>query len=46
VAVGSELVDGKTVQEGRFEVIEERARQYVAAIAKARAEMRPGTPIS
>ena len=39
VAVGSELVDGKTVQEGRFEVIEERARQFVAAISKARAEM-------
>jgi 2-dehydro-3-deoxyphosphogluconate aldolase / (4S)-4-hydroxy-2-oxoglutarate aldolase len=37
VAVGSELVDGKTVAEGRFEVIEERARQYVAAIAAARA---------
>ena len=40
VAVGGELVDAKSVKEGRFEVIEERARQYLAAIAKARAEMK------
>jgi 2-dehydro-3-deoxyphosphogluconate aldolase/(4S)-4-hydroxy-2-oxoglutarate aldolase len=40
VAVGSELVDAKTVKEGRFDIIENRARQYLAAIAKARAEMR------
>lgn len=40
VAVGSELVDGKTVAEGRFDVIEERARQYLAAIARARSEIR------
>jgi 2-dehydro-3-deoxyphosphogluconate aldolase / (4S)-4-hydroxy-2-oxoglutarate aldolase len=39
VAVGGEMVDAKTVKEGRFEVIEERARQYLAVIAKARAEM-------
>ncbi len=38
VAVGSELVDGKTVKEGRYDVIEERARQYLAVIAKARSE--------
>ena len=37
VAVGGELVDAKTIQEGRFEVFEERARQYLDAIAKARA---------
>ncbi|MBZ5585669.1 MAG: bifunctional 4-hydroxy-2-oxoglutarate aldolase/2-dehydro-3-deoxy-phosphogluconate aldolase [Acidobacteriia bacterium] len=36
VAVGSELVDARSVQEGRFDIIEERARQYVAAVAKAR----------
>ncbi len=36
VAVGSELVDAASVREGRFDVIEERARQYVAAVAKAR----------
>src|ERR1051325_10333309 len=39
VAVGSELVDGKTIAEGRLDVIEERARQYLAVIAKSRAEM-------
>jgi len=40
VAVGAELVDAKTVKEGRFDVIEERARQYLAAIARARSEMK------
>jgi 2-dehydro-3-deoxyphosphogluconate aldolase/(4S)-4-hydroxy-2-oxoglutarate aldolase len=40
VAVGSELVDAKTVKEGRFDIIENRARQYLAAIVQARAEMR------
>lgn len=39
VAVGGELVDAASVKEGRWDVIEERARQYLAAIAKARAEM-------
>src|SRR5271165_3817668 len=37
IAVGGELVDGKSIAEGRFDVIEERARQYLAAVAKARA---------
>src|SRR5947208_996089 len=37
VAVGGELVDAKTIQEGRFEVFEQRARQYLDVIAKARA---------
>jgi 2-dehydro-3-deoxyphosphogluconate aldolase / (4S)-4-hydroxy-2-oxoglutarate aldolase len=41
VAVGGELVDSKIVKDGRFDVLEDRARQYLAAIAKARAEMRP-----
>ena len=36
VAVGSELVDAKTIKEGRFDIIENRARHYLAAIAKAR----------
>src|SRR6266536_3564891 len=36
VGVGGELVDAKAVKEGRFEVIEERARQYLGAIAKVR----------
>jgi 2-dehydro-3-deoxyphosphogluconate aldolase/(4S)-4-hydroxy-2-oxoglutarate aldolase len=40
VAVGGELVDAKTVKEGRFDIIENRARQYLAAIVQARAEMR------
>jgi 2-dehydro-3-deoxyphosphogluconate aldolase/(4S)-4-hydroxy-2-oxoglutarate aldolase len=39
VAVGAELVDAQSIREGRLEVIEERARKYLAAIAKARAEM-------
>jgi len=38
VAVGGELVDAKTIKEGRYDVIEDRARQYLAAVAKARAE--------
>lgn len=40
VAVGAELVDAKSVKDGRFDVIEERARQYLAAIARARSEMK------
>src|SRR5215472_8230601 len=36
--VGGELVDNKWVAEGRFDVIEDRARKYLAAIAKARSE--------
>jgi hypothetical protein len=39
--VGGELVDGKSVAEGRFDVIEDRARQYLAAITRARMEMKP-----
>jgi 2-dehydro-3-deoxyphosphogluconate aldolase/(4S)-4-hydroxy-2-oxoglutarate aldolase len=39
VAVGGELVDARSIQEGRFDIIENRARQYLAAIAKARSEM-------
>ena len=38
VAVGGELVDAKSIKEGRYDVIEERARQYLAAVKKARAE--------
>jgi 2-dehydro-3-deoxyphosphogluconate aldolase / (4S)-4-hydroxy-2-oxoglutarate aldolase len=39
VGVGGELVDAKCIKEGRFDVIEERARQFLAAVAKARADM-------
>ena len=38
VAVGGELVDAKTIREGRYDLIEDRARQYLAVVAKARAE--------
>ncbi len=38
--VGGELVDNKSVVEKKFDVIEERARQYLAAIARARSEMK------
>ena len=37
VAVGGELIDAKTIQEGKYEVFEERARQYLAEVKKARA---------
>src|SRR3984893_18257808 len=39
VAVGGELVDAKTIKEGKFDVVEERARQFLAVIAAARAEL-------
>ncbi len=39
VAVGGELVDPKLIKEGRYDEMEARARLYLAAIAKARAEM-------
>lgn len=39
VAVGGELVDAKTIKEGRYEVFTERARQYLEVIRKARSEM-------
>lgn len=42
VAVGGELVDAKTIREGRYEVFTERAQKYLAVIAKAREEMKSG----
>jgi 2-dehydro-3-deoxyphosphogluconate aldolase / (4S)-4-hydroxy-2-oxoglutarate aldolase len=36
VGVGSELVDGKTVAAGKYEVFTERARQFTKKIAEAR----------
>ena len=36
IAVGSNLVDAKTVGEGRWDVLEERARQFAAAVQGAR----------
>ncbi len=40
VAVGGELVDGKSIAAGRYDVIEDKAREYLQVIAKARAEMK------
>jgi 2-dehydro-3-deoxyphosphogluconate aldolase/(4S)-4-hydroxy-2-oxoglutarate aldolase len=40
VAVGGELVDAKTIKEGKYEVFEERARQFLEVVSKARAEMK------
>src|SRR5512133_2223786 len=40
VAVGGELVDAKSIREGRYDVIEERSRQYLAVIARARTEIK------
>lgn len=40
VAVGSELIDAKTIAEGKFEVFEERARQYLDIVRKTRAGMK------
>ena len=42
VAVGGELIDPKSIQEGKYEVFEERAKQYLAAVRKARAEINAG----
>jgi len=39
VAVGGELVDAKLIRENRYDEMESRARQYLQAIARARAEM-------
>jgi len=36
VAVGGELVDARLIEQKRYDLIEEKARQYVAAIAQAR----------
>jgi 2-dehydro-3-deoxyphosphogluconate aldolase/(4S)-4-hydroxy-2-oxoglutarate aldolase len=40
VAIGGELVDAKLIKENRYDQIEERARQYLSVIAKARDEMK------
>ncbi|MDX2269629.1 MAG: bifunctional 4-hydroxy-2-oxoglutarate aldolase/2-dehydro-3-deoxy-phosphogluconate aldolase [Bryobacter sp.] len=37
VAVGGELIDAKTIAEGKFEVFTERARQYLQVVKEARA---------
>lgn len=40
VAVGAELIDSAHIREGRYEVFEERARRFLEAVRKARAEMK------
>lgn len=40
VAVGSELVDAKTIKEGRFDVIEQRAAQYLQIVRATRDELK------
>src|SRR3954453_6688789 len=39
VPVGGELVDAQTIKEGRYEVFEDRARQYLELVRKTRSEM-------
>src|SRR5438445_7880281 len=39
VAVGGELIDPQSIKEGKYEIFEARAKQYLACVAKARAEM-------
>jgi len=39
VAVGGELIDAQTIRDGKFEIFEERARQYLAIVKKTRSEM-------
>ncbi len=39
VAVGGELVDAQTIKEGKYEVFEARAAQYLEVVRKTRAEM-------
>jgi 2-dehydro-3-deoxyphosphogluconate aldolase / (4S)-4-hydroxy-2-oxoglutarate aldolase len=40
VAVGGELVDNKSIAQGRYDIIEQRAKQYLEAVARARAEIK------
>jgi len=42
IAVGGELIDEKTIKEGKYEVFEQRARQFLDVVRKARGEMRGG----
>lgn len=39
VAVGGELIDAQSVKEGKYEVFEDRARQYLDIVRKTRAEL-------
>ena len=39
VAVGAELIDAATISAGKYEIFEERARQYLAVVQKTRGEL-------
>ena len=39
VAVGGELIDAATIKEGKYEVFEERAKQYLEIVRKTRSEL-------
>ncbi len=38
VAVGSELIDNETIKTGKYDVFTERAKQFLAAVKKARGQ--------
>jgi 2-dehydro-3-deoxyphosphogluconate aldolase/(4S)-4-hydroxy-2-oxoglutarate aldolase len=40
VAVGGELVDAETIKAGKYEVFEERARQFAEIVRKTREELK------
>jgi 2-dehydro-3-deoxyphosphogluconate aldolase/(4S)-4-hydroxy-2-oxoglutarate aldolase len=40
VAVGGELVDGKTIKEGHYAIFTERAKRFLDVVKTARAEMK------
>ena len=40
VAVGGELIDAETIKAGKYEVFEERARQYLEIVRKTREELK------
>ncbi len=40
VAVGGELVDAKSIREGRYDVFEQRAKQYLEIVRTVRSEMK------
>jgi 2-dehydro-3-deoxyphosphogluconate aldolase/(4S)-4-hydroxy-2-oxoglutarate aldolase len=40
VGVGAELIDAQTLRDGKFDVFEDRAKQFLAVIAKTREQMK------
>jgi 2-dehydro-3-deoxyphosphogluconate aldolase/(4S)-4-hydroxy-2-oxoglutarate aldolase len=40
VAVGGELIDAATIKEGKYEVFEERSRQYLDIVQRTRSELK------